>query len=194
MSLLTSFNSGVSALKTSQAGLNTTAHNLANTKTLGYTRQQNITADMTYQRYKVTTKGIMQIGYGTAVKAVRQNRDIFLDKEYRLEVSRQNFYDRLYDTVNEIEDVFGEMEGVEFQYSMENIWNALQDLSRNPDIIVDRQLFISECGAFAENASNVYKALINYQTGLNTEINKQVDTINKIGDRIAELNDKIAYA
>ena len=42
MSLFTSFNSGVSGLKASQAGMNTAAHNLANTKTTGYTRQQNI--------------------------------------------------------------------------------------------------------------------------------------------------------
>ncbi len=42
MSLFTSFNAGVSGLQSSQAGLNTTAHNLANTKTQGYTRQQNI--------------------------------------------------------------------------------------------------------------------------------------------------------
>ena len=45
MSLFTSFNSGVSGLKASQAGMNTAAHNLANTKTTGYTRQQNILRD-----------------------------------------------------------------------------------------------------------------------------------------------------
>lgn len=35
-----------------------------------------------------------QIGYGTTVAQVRQIRDIFLDKEYRLEVSRGNFYEQ----------------------------------------------------------------------------------------------------
>ena len=94
MSLFTSFNSGVSGLKASQAGMNTAAHNLANTKTTGYTRQQNILRDTYYSNIKVTSHGTQQIGYGTTVAQVRQIRDIFLDKEYRLEVSRGSFYDR----------------------------------------------------------------------------------------------------
>ena len=77
MSLFTSFNSGVSGLKASQAGMNTAAHNLANTKTTGYTRQQNILRDTYYSNIKVTSHGTQQIGYGTAVAQVRQIRDIF---------------------------------------------------------------------------------------------------------------------
>lgn len=57
MSLFTSFNSGVSGLKASQAGMNTAAHNLANTKTTGYTRQQNILRDTYYSNIKVTSHG-----------------------------------------------------------------------------------------------------------------------------------------
>ena len=43
-SLFTSFNVGVSGLHAAQSGLHTTSHNLANVKTPGYTRQQNIQA------------------------------------------------------------------------------------------------------------------------------------------------------
>ena len=48
MSLLSSFDTGVSGLHAAQFGLNTTSHNLANTKTAGYTRQQNIQRDTYY--------------------------------------------------------------------------------------------------------------------------------------------------
>ena len=98
-SLFTSFNTGVSGLHTAQSGLNTTSHNLANVKTKGYTRQQNIQTDRYYQNVKVAVDGSqIQTGLGTTVSAIRQIRDAFLDKEYHLETGRKAFYEKLSET------------------------------------------------------------------------------------------------
>ena len=188
MSLFTSLQNGVSGLNAASAGLNTTSHNLANTKTQGYTRQQSIQKDMYYQTFKVTDKSTMKVGYGTYVADVRQIRDIFLDKEYRLQVSRQNFYEKQVECEQEVEDIFGETEGVEFRNSMESIWEAVQNLSTNPESVVNRQLFVTQCESFIETAKNAYNAITKYQSGLNSEVQKQVDAINSIADQIAELN------
>ena len=187
-SLFTSFGVGVQGIHASQSGLNTTSHNLANTKTPGYTRQQNINADMPYQTYKVTNKHTSQIGMGTRVDTIRQIRDQFLDKEYRLEFSRQAFYDKLVETENEIEDVFGEMEGVEFRGALNDIWEQIETLSTDPGSIVYRKLFISDAEAFIDRAYDVYRELTNYQKGLNDEISKKVKRINEIGEEIAKYN------
>ena len=192
MSLFTSLQNGVSGLNAASAGLNTTSHNLANTKTQGYTRQQSIQKDMYYQTFKVTDKSTMKVGYGTYVADVRQIRDIFLDKEYRLQVSRQNFYEKQVECEQEVEDIFGETEGVEFRNSMESIWEAVQNLSTNPESVVNRQLFVTQCESFIETAKNAYNAITKYQSGLNSEVQKQVDAINSIADQIAELNKIIA--
>lgn len=192
MSLFTSLQNGVSGLNAASAGLNTTSHNLANTKTQGYTRQQSIQKDMYYQTFKVTDKSTMKVGYGTYVANVRQIRDIFLDKEYRLQVSRQNFYEKQVECEQEVEDIFGETEGVEFRNSMESIWEAVQNLSTNPESVVNRQLFVTQCESFIETAKNAYNAITKYQSGLNSEVQKQVDAINSIADQIAELNKIIA--
>ncbi len=192
MSLITSFSVGVSGLHSSQTGLNTTAHNLANAKTEGYTRQQNINADTTYLTHRETERGKLQVGLGTQVAKIRQIRDLFLDREYRYEVSCQTFYESLSESEKEIEDVLGEMEGVEFQNSLNDIWNTIQDLSTNPESIVNRQLFISQAESFVETSKNVYKALTDYQTGLNSKIEEQVKKINQISDKIAGYNTRIA--
>ena len=194
MSLFTSFNSGVSGLKASQAGMNTAAHNLANTKTTGYTRQQNILRDTYYSNIKVTSHGTQQIGYGTTVAQVRQIRDIFLDKEYRLEVSRGSFYDRQLTTSQEIEDILGELEGVEFQNSLQDIWDSLQTISTDPQRVVNRELFLSNAESFIKNAKDVYQTLVDYQVNLNKEITAQVDKINSIGEQILDLNKRIREA
>lgn len=194
MSLFTSFNAGVSGLQSSQAGLNTTAHNLANTKTQGYTRQQNINKDTYYQTIKTTTNSTLQVGYGTTVATIRQIRNEFLDKEYRKEVSRQTFYEVQYNTATEIEDLLGETEGVEFNDVLSDIWQTVQDLSTNPESITNRKLFITQAESFLEKAQNVYSALKSYQVNLNSQIESQVTSINKIADQIAELNTKISAA
>lgn len=192
MSLFTSFNAGVSGLRGSQSGLNTTAHNFANTKTPGYTRQQNINTDMYYNTIRVTAKSTLQTGYGTSVADIRQIRDMFLDEKYRMEVGRQTFYDVQLTTEQEIEDVFGEMEGVEFSEAWLNFWDTIETLSSNPEEITKRELFLSQAEAFLDTAKDVYDALKSYQVNLNTQIQAQVDKINGIADEIAELNKVIA--
>lgn len=191
-SLFTSFNSGVSGLHAAQSGLNTTSHNLANVKTKGYTRQQNIQTDSYYQKVKVSVDGsLIKTGMGTNVSAIRQIRDAFLDKEYRLESGRQAFYEKLSETAGEVEDIFGETEGVEFRESLQALWNVMQEMANNPEDITKRQLFISTAGSFLETAQNVYNQLGTYQTSLNTEISDQVDKINEIGSKIAYYNQEI---
>ncbi|MEE3392275.1 MAG: flagellar hook-associated protein FlgK [Lachnospiraceae bacterium] len=191
MSLFTSFNAGVAGLRSSQSGLTTAAHNLANTDTEGYTRQQNIQADMTYTNIKVNSNGVLQAGLGTQVQEIRQIRDIFLDREYRSENGRKAFYEKLNATESQAEDIFGELEGTRFQNNLNDLWNTVQTFSTNPENVVMRQLFISKCNAFLESAKDVYKQMEVYQTSLNTEISQQVETINDYGKRIADLNVEI---
>ena len=193
-SLFTSFNAGVSGIVNAQAGLNTTAHNLANTKTPGYTRQQNINTDTYYQLFRETDKATFKIGYGTTVAAVRQIRDIFLDKEYRLEVGRQGFYEKQYETAIEIEDIFGELEGIEFEDSLTGLWATIESFSTNRELITNRELFISQAQAFIQKAQDMNQSLRDYQINLNDQIVTNVYRINELGDKISALNVKIAAA
>lgn len=194
MGLLTSFGVGVQALRSAQSGLNTTAHNLSNTKTPGYTRQQNIQVDMTYMNIRETSKSTLQVGLGTSVSSIRQIRDAFLDVEYRYEVSCQTFYEEQYKAVTEIEDVLGEMEGVEFRTALNDMWDQIQTLSTSPDNVVYRELFISRAESFIEKAKKAYQALTTYQNGMNEGVKSQVEEINDIADSISSLNTLIAQA
>lgn len=194
MSLFTSFNAGVTGVNTAQSGLNTTAHNVGNTKTAGYTRQQNIQTDMYYQTLKTTEKATMKYGSGATVAEVRQIRDMFLDREYRTEAGRLEFYETLYTTENEMEDLLGELQGVEFRESLDTLWEQIQRISENQESITERESFIANAQAFLEKAQNVYEGMREYQVSLNTQIQEQVDAINQIADQIAHLNELIGKA
>ena len=148
--------------------------------------------DSYYQNVKVAIDGsLIQTGMGTKVSAVRQIRDMFLDKEFRLETGRQAFYEKLSETAGEIEDIFGETEGMEFRDNLQALWNVMQEMANNPEDITKRQLFISTAESFLETSQNVYNQINTYQVSLNTEISDQVDKINEIGEKIAFYNQQI---
>ncbi|MDF2951220.1 MAG: hypothetical protein K0S18_803 [Anaerocolumna sp.] len=191
MSLFTSLSIGVSGLTTSQNSLNTTSHNLANTETKGFVRQQVVQVDSNYLNWGVTHISTLQSGLGTDIATVRQIRDVFLDKAYRKELGRQGFYQVQYEAVEEIESMFGELEGVAFQDSMEDLWVSLQELAKEPDSIVTRASVIQNAVNFIERAENISTQLKEYQVNLNTQIKNEVNEINSIAEKIKELNLKI---
>lgn len=193
MGLMDSLYIGVSGLKTSQNALNTTAHNIANAQTTGFVRQQTVMMDSMYNNVGGNKISSWQIGLGVDTQVVKQVRDQFLDQAYRKETGRQGFYQVQYEAAFEMQEVMGELEGVQFQDSIEDFWVALQELAKEPDSIVTRATLI-QCGVnFIEHAENIYEQIQTYQIDLNTQIQTKVDRINEIGDQIRELNNKIRF-
>ena len=128
--LFASFNTGVSGLHSAQSSLYTTAHNIANATTEGYSRQQVIVTDAFYSTRYGAYANRLQIGKGTDIAEIRQVRNTFLDAQYRVQAGRQSFYEAQYKAVQEIEDLFGEMEGEEFITSVTDLWSADSNLAQ----------------------------------------------------------------
>lgn len=189
--LMTSMYTGVSGLRVNQYSLNVTSHNVANADTDGFTRQQILTKDFTYNTIGQSYFSAMQVGLGTDMTVVRQVRDIFMDQAYRLEVGRLGFYEAQQGAVEEIENLFGELEGVAFKNSLSDLWSAISDVAEEPDSIVKRGLLVSTSQSFLKRATDISKQLKEYQANINLQIQEQVDRVNKIGEEIRTLNTEI---
>lgn len=182
---------GVSGLNVSQAALNVTSHNLANVDTKGFVRQQAVLTDFNYIKWGESYISSMQQGLGANFAGVLQVRDSFLDQAYRQETGRQAFYESQTLAVQEVESLFGELEGVTFQDSLDDFWVSLQELCKEPDNIVARAALVETAVTFIERAENISKQLNSYQVNLNTQIVNQVNRINEIGKELKTLNLKI---
>lgn len=193
MSLMSDLSIGKSGLSMSQYSINTTAHNLANVDTPGYVRQQVILGTTQYLTVGQNAISKMQTGLGVNTEEVKQARSLFLDRAYRREIGRESFYQSQYEALDEIENVYGELQGVAFQNSMKDFWVALQELEKEPDSIVTRASLVETAVSFVERSENIYKQISEYQVNLNTQIQKKVDRINEIGDEIADLNKRICF-
>ena len=193
MSLFGNLYIGASGLQTGQNALNTIAHNLSNQGTVGYTRQQISLKDKQYNLLATTPQAISnkQTGLGVEYAEVRQVRDVFLDKTYRQEAGRSGFYEVSYTTLDEVGTLLGELDGESFSTSMKNLWEAVQELSKEPASSVTQGLLVQRASQFIEQAGNVYSALCNYQDNLNYQVKQQVDKINEYAQRIYDLNESI---
>ncbi len=193
MSLFGSLYVGVSGLQMGQNALNTTAHNMSNMDTVGYTRQQVQQGTRLYNTISTSASAVsyQQVGLGVNYSQVKQIRDYFLDKTYRRESGRSAYYDVSLSAVEEIENLLQELEGEAFADSIENLWGSVQDLARDPGNAVNQGVFVQRCHEFLTRGQAVYQGLSEYQDKLNYKISEQVKTINAYGKRIAELNMEI---
>ncbi len=184
---------GTSGLQTSQNALNTVAHNLTNTDTEGYTRQQVEQSDKIYITVSKDASAIsyQQTGLGVTYSNVKQIRDYFLDKTYRRESGRSMFYQTSSETLNEVEDLLGEMNGEAFQTQLSDLWTSVQELSKDPCSSVTQATLIQEAAEFLTRAHAVYDGLASYQDNLNMQVRQKVEQINEYGLSILDLNDRI---
>ena len=188
--LFTSFNTGVAGLTAAQAALNATSHNVTNVDTKGYTRQQVVLVDKDYLPVN-TQSGVKEYGLGSLIEQIRTIRDKFLDTAYRRQYGRQGFYDAETYAIEEVENLFGELEGSTFQADMESLWTSVQELKKEPESIVSRTDFVQTAKSFMDRCEDIYKQLTKYQKDMNTKVKSSVERINEIGNEIFKLNKEI---
>ncbi len=193
MSLMSSLYIGVSGLQTSNNALNTTAHNMSNLDTQGYTRQQVQQGTRNYiTDSKSTRRNWIQTGLGVNYTRTRQERDAILDRNYRREAGRKSYYDVSSAALEEIEYILGESnEGHEFSEALDGdqgLWVAVQELAKNPTLSVNQNLFVTKAYEFITKAQKVYESLCDYQDNMNKKVKLDVDQINKYAQELEALN------
>ena len=200
MSLMSALYRGVSGIQTSQNALNTTAHNLANTDTTGYTRQQVSHGDMAYLKFDEGATSPKQTGLGVTIMQVRSVRDYFLDLQYRVNNGKSSYYSTHSEVITEINTLFGEFKGIkganstEFQSALQDLKNSFLELAKDSTDETNENAVITTAQQFLTRAQDIYNGLSAYQDNLNEQIKDQVDKINKYAQQIYDLNLAIATA
>lgn len=181
---------GASGLQNAQYALNTTANNLANVNTTGYVRQQVRFADKTYNKLKDPNKNVnmQQYGLGVSIGDVVHARDIFLDKYYRQENGRKGFYTSFYEITDYVQDLFQELNGEQFKQSVSDLHQAFQELEPNMDNSTQQNLVLEKADLLLSRTKSLYDDMKSYQSNINEQIKDDVERVNKIGNRIYELN------
>ncbi|MCR5775663.1 MAG: flagellar hook-associated protein FlgK [Lachnospiraceae bacterium] len=179
-----------SGLTAAQASQNTTANNIANINTEGYSRQElTQTASealRTYSRYGMA-------GAGVDAVSIDQIRNKYLDMKYRANNTSLGEYAQKNQYMAEIENYFTDttvVPGFNSVY-VEDFYNALSKLEDDPGSTTTRQSFIGTANTVVEYFNTMAEDLSKIQDNLNQEVKDVVDKINSIAEQIASLNKQI---
>ena len=98
-------NIGKNALNEFQVGINTTANNISNVKTKGYSRQY---ANMRASDPLRVTARYGSTGTGVEVTAIKQERNLYYDTKYRENESNRGYFDQRLYYLDQIQTVFAD--------------------------------------------------------------------------------------
>ena len=177
-----------SGLRAANAALNTTANNVSNAETDGYSRQKVVQtaaqAIRTYTAYGCTGSGVETVG-------VERQRDDFYDAKYWNNLKKYGEYSIKQYYCAQIEEYFKDDGKSGFATLFDDIEKNLQEVIKNPSSDSTKRTFLSSAQSLAEYFNNMAGNLNELQKDLNSELKLTVDQINSIAAEIATLNKQI---
>ena len=183
-------NIGVSALNSFQVATNTTANNIANVKTTGYTRQS---ATLTAKDALNVTARYGSVGTGVTVTSIKQQRDLYYDTKYWENNSCYGRYEQKLYYLDQIQNYFKDngasVKGFSSVFSQ--MFSDLDTLRSTPSDKTVRNQFISSAQSLCTYFNQMSDNLSKLQDDCNEEIRNRVDDINSISEKISLLNKEI---
>lgn len=182
-------NTAYTGLQASNAALNTTANNIANVETEGYSRQQVQTQAANPIR-AFTTYGC--VGAGVDTLAIERVRDLFYDEKFWENNSKLGEYeikDYYMDTIQKYYKDDDRIKG--FNKIFDEFYNAMEELAKTPGDVTVRQQAIGFANNLCTYFNDMYTNLQKLQTDINHEMKVNVDRINSISQEICALNKQI---
>ncbi len=179
---------GASGIFASNAGVNTTAHNISNINTKGYTRQ-SIVQQASYAIRVYKPYGA--VGTGVALKDIAQSRSEYYDERYRKSNAQCGQYETLESYSELVQTYLDEFNADGFITEYNNLFSTLNSLKSDPSSEVKRQQFVTYMSSLCQYFNTLSANLQKTQNDVNEEIKSSVSTINTLAEQIASLNKQI---
>ena len=181
----------LSGLFANQRSLGIVSHNISNANTDGYSRQLMNTKAYNPQ---ILPGGMGTLGVGVDVTAVKQIRDDYLDYKMRVETSVKGEWDARSSVLTEIEGIFNEPSDSSIAEILDQYYESLQTLQKNPENLTARTLVRQNTIALSEGVRRISTMLKNLQADLNYQFQSAVGEVNSMAQQIAKINETIYKA
>lgn len=179
------YNIGVSALRSAQAGITVTSHNIANANTPGYTRQEIIQTAMLPQN---TGSGFF--GQGADVTNVIRRYDQFLSGQVLEAQTQSSNLSARYELAQQVSNLLGDSTGG-LTPTLQDFFGAVNGMANAPESVAARQTLLGSAQSLVNRFQTLDGRLNEIRDGLNGQISDSVNQINSYARQIATLNDSI---
>ena len=179
---------GLSSLRAMQRALDTTAHNIANVSTEGYTRQRVEFATRKPQAY-----GSNWIGSGVDAVQVRRVYDQFLSAQARSSSGNLARLDTYAAQAGRLDSLLGDSSNG-LSAGLQSFTDAINEVSSTPSSIPARQVLLAEGNALVQRLQGYDTQLRAMSADVDSQIVGQAGEINTLAQGIARLNGDITVA
>ena len=182
-------NTGLSGLSYFQTALNTTAHNISNADTTGYSKQTVQASASDALRLK---KSYGMMGTGITASAVERERNAYYDVKYWSANAKYSQYNTQHANLEQLQTYMNEMTS-EAGYTkwMSELSNAMQDLSAKPADYTTRISFALTADSFTDMVNELSSNFQSTQKTINDEVELAVSEVNSLAKQIYELTQEI---
>lgn len=184
---LTIAGSGVSSYQTA---INTTANNISNETTKGYTRQEALMSAAAALR---VNQKYGSAGAGVEVTEIKQQRDTYFDLKYWANNSKLGEFSTKTSYLDQIQTYFLDDDSMTgFSTIFGDMFNNLDALKGDgASSLTTRNNYINSAQKLAEYFNSVSQQLSSLQAEVNHVIETKVNQINSVAQKIASLNKQI---
>jgi flagellar hook-associated protein 1 FlgK len=181
-------NIGQTGLNAAQMGLATTAHNIANASTPGYSRQLVLQTTPLAQNV-----GVAFAGNGTAVAEIKRAYSEYLTNQLNSAQTSQGQLGTYYTQIQQINNMFADPTSG-LSPTLQSFFTSVQNAAANPTSIASRQTMLATANTLASKFQSMDSQLSEVRQGVNDQITATLNTINADAAQLASLNQAIATA
>ncbi len=179
---------GRRSMSNSQTALQTTAHNIANRSTEGFSRQRVETVS----NQTLTGAGSLQIGSGARAGSVIRTNNPFIEKQIEREGGQAGYLNSRSELLARVEEVYNEQVNEGLNHSVGAFFNTFRELSNNPESLATRTQLKETAENLTKDFHRVIRDIQDVQKDADFRIATKVEEINQITKEISSLNLDIA--
>lgn len=179
-----------SGLNAFQASINTTANNISNVQTEGYSKQvvnkEASSALRAFEKYG-------NVGTGVSATSVTRLRDAYYDKKYWTNQSHLGYYTAKEYYMQQVEDYYTDdpQTNPGFSTVFAKVFNSLNAVKSSAGDASIRSQFVSDAQKLCTYFKSTAERLNELQVSINDEIKTTVDKVNAISQKLALLTKQI---
>lgn len=182
------------AILTHSQALEITEHNIANASTPGYRRQSALLAAAVPSSINGSDYGIGagQKGNGVTIERIQRFNLEFFDGRYRSVSAEMHNWEAQSGILSQLEPMLAETTEDGLLPKLDQFWASWQTLSTDPTNTSLRAILLDDASSLANAFNRRATQITQLRSEQNLVVSSQVDEINSLSSKIAQLNSEIS--
>jgi len=191
MSTFSGLGTALSSLIAQRQALEVSGQNIANTNTVGYTRQRASISSLPAASVSSMFSTNNGPGQGTRVTGIERLGDLFIDARVRSQTAGSAYLSATASAYTTLEQGVGEPSTTGLSTQLSNLWAGFQDVANTPNKDSARAVLLENANAVVDRIATLYNAADTQWTQARTTTVSLVDQVNTIAANVANLNTNI---